>query len=571
MSAVFLLFFSVLIRMVWPRIKPDTPWICPVLALVLPFCAGGFHIATAAALSLILTLALREEMRNSNIFRIFFNPCVICTAVLFTAYCITPLWAADKGMAVFALPKYLPLVLYILLVMQAEQDISQKALDLIPWSGCLMTILSALAACIPALHPHVTVNGRLAGFFQYPNSFAAFLLAALIIQALRIGKKSDFLLTLVPVIGIVLSGSKTVFVLMILFMAVIALLRRQKLLTVTLGAALICGLCAGFLADAFGTLANADRFTDIRTSSGTFLVRLLYFRDVLPTILAHPLGIGYLGYPSIEGSIQTGRYYVTYIHNEFLQLLLEVGWIPGIAMAFALLMPVFSGKTGTAHRLILMAVLAHCMLDFDLQFCLFWIILLSCTPLRSGREYRITARNAALVCTALLSAAALWLGCGDFLYRAEKPDLSLRITPFHTDALAYQMSVSEDAREMDDLADQILALNPTHSLAFSGKANAAFSRGDISAMIRYKESEIQTSRYSTNAYCDYFDKLHMAMQAYLQAGNVSNAAYCRNKLLEIPQMMAAVSQQTHPLAYMTGDDSSLILPPEYTAILDQLR
>ena len=571
MSAVFLLFFSVLIRMFWPRIKPDIPWICPVLALVLPFCTGGFHIATAAALSLILMVAIQDEIRKNNIFRLFLNPAAVCTAVLFLAYCATPLWAADKGMAVFALPKYLPLVLYALLVMQSEQNISQKTLDLIPVCGCLMTILSALAASFPALHPHVTVNGRLAGFFQYPNAFAAFLLAALIIHSLRIRKKTDFLLALVPVIGIVLSGSRTVFVLMILFMAGIALLRRQKLLTMTLGAALICGLCAGFLADAFGTLANADRFTDIRTSSGTFLVRLLYFRDVLPSILANPLGIGYLGYPAIEGSIQTGRYYVTYIHNEFLQLLLEVGWIPGIAMAFALLIPVFSRKTAAAHRLILMAVLAHCMLDFDLQFCLFWIILLSCTPLRSGRELCITARNTALVCTALLSAAALWLGCGDFLYRAEKPDLCLRLTPFHTDALAYQMSVSEDARGMDALADKILSLNPTHSLALSGKANAAFSRGDISAMIQYKEAEIQASRYSADAYCDYFEKLYMAMQAYLQSGNVSNAAYCRNKLLEIPQMMAAVSQQTHPLAYMTGDDSSLILPPEYTAILDSLH
>ena len=571
MSAVFLLFFSVLIRTVWPRIKPDIPWICPILALALPFCAGGFHIAASAALSLILTLAVWEEMRYNNIFHLFLNPAAVCTAVLFLAYCVTPFWAADKGMAVFALPKYLPLVLYVLLVMQSDRDISQKTLDLIPGCGCLMTMLSALASCIPALHPLVTVNGRLAGFFQYPNSFAAFLLAALIIHILKLRKKSDFVLTLVLVIGIVLSGSKTVFVLMILFMAAIALLRRQKLLTGILGIALICGLCAGFLADAFGTLSNADRFTDIRTSSGTFLVRLLYFRDVLPSILANPLGIGYLGYPAIEGSIQTGRYYVTYIHNEFLQLFLEAGWIPGLAMAFALLMPVFSRKNAAVQRLVLMAVLAHCMLDFDLQFCLFWILLLSCTPLRSGRELRITARNTALVCTALLTAAALWLGCGDFLYRSEKPDLCLRLTPFHTDALTYQMSVSEDAREMDDLADKILALNPTHSLALSGKANAAFSRGDISAMIRYKESEIQASRYSVDAYCDYFEKLYMAMQAYLQAGNVSNAAYCRNKLLEIPQMMAAVSQQTHPLAYMTGDDSSLILPPEYTAILDQLR
>lgn len=571
MSAVFFLFSAFLIRIFWPKIKPGIHWICPVLACALPFAAGGFHTATTAVLCLFLTIAVFEQICKNGTVYLWGNRTGVSILLLFIAYCITPFWAADKGMAGFAFSRYLPLVLYTLLIMQSPDEIRHHFLKMLPFCGCLMTIVSGLAVLFPKLYPYVTVNGRLAGFFQYPNSFAAFLLVGLIIQSYHASGKFSFPVILLLTAGIVLSGSKTVFVLLLLLMAAIVLVRHHKALTFKLAAALLCGLAAGFLADALGLLTNADRFTAISASSGTFLVRLLYFRDVLPTILAHPLGIGYMGYPAIEGAIQTGRYYVAYIHNGFLQLLLEIGWIPTVFLIFSLLSAALSRKTIEMHRFILLAILCHCMLDFDLQFPVFWIILLSCTNLRSGKQMVIKACKTVQFVSAILVAVALWLGCGDWLYRMERPDLTLRITPFHTDALTYQMSVSTDPDRMDQLADRILSFNPTHSLAFSAKANVAFSRGDVRAMIRYKENAIHASRYTTNEYCDYFQKLYTAMQFYLQAGDTESAAQCRKKLLEIPEMMAVVSQQTHALADLTGDDSTLVLPPEYEALLQQLK
>ena len=570
MNAAFFLFSSVLIRIFWPKFKPDVHWICPVLALALPFCAGGFHIATSAVLSAFLALALFEQIHHHYTVQLYINRNSISFLLLFIAYCVTPFWAADKGMAGFALAKYLPVIAFILLVMQ-QDDIRQKTLDLLPACGCFMTAASALAACIPALRPYVTVNGRLAGFFQYPNSFAAFLLVALIVHIFCSRPKHQFLASLLLVIGIVLSGSKTVFVLMVLFMIAAVSVKGQSRLAMILGSALICGLAAGLLANALGLMSNADRFTDIRTSSDTFLVRLLYFRDVIPTILSHPFGIGYMGYPAIEGAIQTGRYYVSYIHNEFLQLLLEVGWISALFIAFSFLSALFSPKTDQMHRFILLAVLAHCMLDFDLQFSVFWIILLCCVNIRSGKL--LPAFRSHIICflSIALTAVSLWLGCGDYLYRSGKPESCLSVTPFHTEALTYQMSISTDPHDIDAIADQILSLNSTHSLAFSGKANVAFSQGDIASMIRYKENAIQSSRYTTEEYCDYFNKLCTAMQAYLQAGDAGSAAFCRKKLLEIPELMAAVSAQTHPLADIIGDDSALVLPPQYAEVLQQLQ
>lgn len=566
MAAIVFFLGSVLIRLVWPRIKPEVHWLCPVAALALPFCAGGFHTATASVLSAILLLALLE----ARDLHFFVNPGSIALLALFAAACLTPLWAADRGMAVFALPRLLPLLLYMLLLMQ-PRDTGRQVLDLLPSCGCLMTLASCLGLLVPRLHSQLTVNGRLAGFFQYPNSYAAFLLAGLLVWFFRDRKKGDIAAALILMAGIVLSGSKTVFVLTLLFLTAATLATRKWDRGLLLGIALILGLGLGLLADTLSLLSNADRFTDIRVSSGTFLVRLLYFRDVIPTILSHPFGMGYMAYPAIEGAIQTGRYYVTFIHNGLLQQLLEYGWIPTLLLWGVFLARILSPKTPMVHRFLLAAILSHCMMDFDLQFAVFWILVLSCLDLRTGKHLSLRQRKLLSLGVSLLTAVSLWLGCGDCLYRFGRMDACLALTPFHTDALTYRMSQCEDPQTLEEQAGAILALNPTHSLAFSAKANVAFSRGDIRAMAEYKEAAIGSARYTTAEYCDYFQKLYTAMQLYLRSGDTASAETCRKRLLQIPNMMEAVSRKTHALAGMTGDDSTLVLPPEYAEILESLK
>lgn len=559
---------ALVLRLVWPRLRPGSHWLCPVLALALPFCTGGFHTGTAAALCLVLILALVEQLHKNNRIFLFQNPEALSLLAVFLAYCLTPLWAADKGMALFAIARYLPLVLFPLVLMQSKEDLSGDILKLIPLSGCLMTLTALVLLAFPGTRDQVTVNGRLAGFFQYPNTFAAFALAGLVLQSFR-PSRWDPLLFLILLTGIVLSGSKTVFVLTVVMLLAIMLLRREKALLLLIPC-LLCALGLGLLADRFGLLAQADRFTRIEATSGTFLVRLLYYRDALPTILRHPFGIGYLGYPAIEGTIQTGRYAVTYIHNGLLQLLLDIGWIPTALLALVLLRTLLSRKTAPDKRLLLLAILSHCMLDFDLQFPAIWVLILCCLDLTGGTALTCSSKGLPAFLAAMLTAVSIWLGTGDWLYRQGNVDVCLTLTPFHTEALATRLTTTGDAAQVDALADKILARNPTHSLAYSAKANAALSRGDIVSMIRYKEEAIRLSPYTTEEYCDYFQKLYWALDQFLQMGDLQSAAQCREKLLQIPGMMEEVSRRTSPLAWKTGDDPTLELPAEYQEVLQIL-
>lgn len=561
---------------IWMRSRHNEsadPMVFLWVSVVLPFAAGGFHTYISMITVVVLTGNLVWLVRKNKRLVCCCNLSSAALAVVTGGYCLCFLWAADRGMAVFAVVRYLPVLLYALTLMQYTPAERECALKLLPVSGAAMTTISCLLLLIPGMENYVTVNGRLSGFLQYPNTFAAFLLAGLILsnsKALR--GKQDAVVDMVLIVGIVLSGSRTGFLLLAVTLLGILWIHKESRRLLMLAGSLGIGLVLALAATRMGVLRNADRFASISGTAGTFLVRLLYYKDAVPVILKHPLGVGYMGYRAVQGTFQTGRYNVSFVHNGFLQLLLDIGWFPALLLAAALLRALFSRHTPAEKRLLLFVVLSHCMLDFDLQFFLIWVILLSSMELDSGRKLwlRKGKTMGAALCT-LQVLLCLWLGTGDLLYSTGRTQACLALTPFHTDALSSELLEISAPDKLDAAADRILELNPTHSLAASAKANAAFSQGKIGDMIRWKEMAIGFSPYAEAEYCDYFEKLYTTMQMYLQAGDEASAYYCAKKLCGIPEMMERISERTDPLAYRTGDDMLLTLPKEYRLLLEQIQ
>lgn len=537
------------------------------LLLILPFLAGGFHTSVAIVTTPVLLISLIQIFRKQGFLKTDLNLQSIACFAITLGYCITPLWAADRGMAIMGILRFIPLPLLVLLLMQYTQTEKLQFLHYLPISGVIMTLLSCLLWLFPATQDYVTVNNRLSGFLQYPNSFAAFLLVGIAVQGGKeYHKISDWLMNLTLIVGIILSGSRTGVLLLFFALLVIAAFRKKIHPLFILALTVVgVGICGTLL------LRSEQQITFLGRDIGSLFVRILYYKDAFPAILRHPFGLGYMGYRALETTFQTSRYTVSFVHNGLLQLLLDIGWIPTFLLLIAVCKTLLFSKTAPACKIVLLVLSAHCLIDFDLEFFLFWAILLLCMDFEDGRVYLLKFRKStATAITAVILGVCFWLGLGELLYQSGNTNAALKITPFHTDALASELKRAADPDELDSLADQILTLNPTHALAYSAKANAAYARGQVLDMIHYKEKVLTLTPYTTEEYCDYIEKLYTVLELYVQNGDMESASYCLAKLFAIPDMVEAVGARTDPLADKTSNDTELILPDTYQSLLSEL-
>lgn len=528
----------------------------------LSFAAVGLYYEWGSAL---VSIALLVYLARKKQLTLRLNPAFLAAAAITLFYAVGWLWAVDSGVAAWGGVKHLPVLLFALCLMQEEKDARLRLLRDIPWMGAAMVLLTFPLQFVPLFSRMFSVSGRLAGLFQYPNTFACFLLLGLEVLLLEREKPTWRRLGcgILVLFGLLQTGSRAVLVMTLPLLLVCLLLRKDKktALWALAGGAVAAALAFGVTALGVG---GADRVTEVTGEASTLLGRLLYWKDALPQILRHPLGLGYLGYYFTQGSFQTGVYSVRWAHNDLVQLLLDVGWLPAIAAVWAAVQSLLSRRVCALRRMVLLTLLGHCMFDFDLQFAAMYFIVLLCLDWEGGKEKRLQLKKALSVpAAAVLSALCLWIGATSTLSYEGYPDTALKLWPWDTFSRMTQLQQIEDAAALDTAAQQILQQNGSVALAWDARALAAYARGDFGAMMEYKRQAIALSRYTPETYIDYFHRLQMGVSLYTQAGDTASAAICQKEILAIDSMVRQVLDETDPLAWRIADKPELELPAEY--------
>ena len=129
-------------------------------------------------------------------------------------YLFVVLFAIDRGMALIGFLRQLSILMFLIILMQYNKQERNELLLLIPLLGIVMIGISVMGYFIPVMNKFFIVNQRIAGFFQYPNTFALFLLIGFVIlyKHKDVYAMNDVLL-LILLIGIVLTGSRIIYVL----------------------------------------------------------------------------------------------------------------------------------------------------------------------------------------------------------------------------------------------------------------------------------------------------------------------------------------------------------------------
>lgn len=553
--------------------KPLSPSGKPLFCLMyaLPFLVGGYHEWTSCLISLYLIGCLwYYRSRGISVFLPktlpFLTACVIAAG-----YGVSTLWAIDRGMAFWGFIKFLPLPLFCLALHPLSPEDRPSPAQILPVTGVCMTLLSFLLSRIGFLAPWFLVSGRLAGFFQYPNTFALYLLLGVVMTIEKTEgqwKRPVYLAVLLS--GIALSGSRTVFLLLLAVLVYYFLSRRDRSLRLTLAGLAILLLGGTILYTAVTEDVSAlGRYLTASFASSTLLGRLLYFRDALPVILSHPFGLGYMGYFYAQGTFQTGVYSVVHVHNDLLQILLDIGWIPSILLIASVAYTLRRSHREKTSPVLLIVLCLHCLFDFDLQYMSVALLLfLLLTPEKADSIHLPSKTVPTLIC-GLLGCLCLFFGAVTGLFYLKAYDAVLTLYPACTPARIELLTQADSIESMDQQADRILKTNKYVSIAWSAKARTAYTKGDFTNVMTASRRAIALAPYSNSVYLDYFDMLQTGIHLYAENGDTAGADYCRRELLAIPDMITAALERTTPLAWRITEKPELALPAEYQSALTQ--
>lgn len=543
-------------------------WIL-LLSLVL---SGGFNEYVGCVLSAIISVLLIVKIAQNRNLVVNINITSLSIAVITLLYLISCFYAIDSGMAFVGFLKFLPVLLYMLLLMQ-DKGIKEHLIALLPYVALALGVLSLVLMYIPITKDYFTVSDRLAGFFQYPNTFALFLLVGeLTALSKEKLKPIDIISVLLLIILLLFTGSRAVFILAVFSNVLIIFFRKGKKVKILLGIVVaVLAVAVLLMLPLFNNSEIFSRYFTISFTESTFVGRLLYYFDAFPLILRHPFGLGYMGYYYVQQSIQTGVYSVMFIHNDFLQLLLDVGWIPCLLFVVGIIKSFFRKGNSAGKRIILLTVFLHCLFDFDLQFISMFFILLLFLNYNDGKQLELKKGAVfvfSFVITGLLSlyfAVALGLAHFGFNQAADS------MFPGNTQNKVDLLIAEDDIVAQNEIADRIISQNEYVQIAYSAKARYAFSQGDFESLISYKNKIFQIAPFSYDEYEDYCYMLIQGIQLYKQAGDEYSTEVCEQQLLKTADRLDRLDDKLSNLGRKIVDQPKTDLPDDIVKYINSLE
>lgn len=537
-----------------------------LLAILL---TGGFQEYVSCAVSAMLSVGLIVKIVKQKHLRVQWDLLMITACVVAFGYGVSCLWAVDSGMAFIGFLKFLPIPLYLLSL--GQEDDPKQILTYLPYIAAVLAVLSAVAMQFEALSSLFSVAGRLAGVFQYPNTFALFLLVS---ELLLVKKKAfrwyDVAAALVLIGGLFYTGSRTVFVLF--FVANIALLfalgtkKRRVAMAAGIGGVMALVLLLWAFTDIL------DRYLAISLTESTFVGRVLYAVDALPLLLRYPFGMGYFGYSYVQTAAQSGVYSVAFVHNDWLQIALDIGVVPFVLCVVCAVMYFAKKHVPLTDKIIVATICLHALFDFDMQFVAMAMLFVLLMYTKEDKP-KIIKTSLALWQTlfALLALVSVYIGLALTLAHLGQHDVSQTLYPFNTREKLVMLEKETDIDAANTLADEILAQNTDCYVPYSIKSKYAYSKGSFVQVIENKRTALDLAPFVYEEYEEYAAMLMQGIAAYEKMGDSQSADYCKQELIALQKRLKACERQVSRLGNMIVDKPVTAFPEDIAQYIDGLE
>ena len=258
----------------------------------------------------------------------------------------------------------LPLYLLFFVTMQDKSAWYMRAFfGGIFWVALLGLISYMGGFIIPA--GVIEQSGRLQSTIQYANTTALLMLIGALYSAeyFVTTKKWRY-----PVYAagffccLYLTGSRTTFVLFFFILVLLVLSRMQrKMRLMAIG---------GITTALIGIIIAGGRVIRLSLTEPTLIERVITWQDGLSLAGQNPLfGLGIGNWQFEQFLYQSAPYGVRYVHNYYVQLMLDGGILAALLFGAVVLMCLWRGwKERNIHYYVVLAIVVHVLLDFDLAY-----------------------------------------------------------------------------------------------------------------------------------------------------------------------------------------------------------
>lgn len=514
--------------------------------------AGGYYEYIGAvlggAMSIMLVYIAIKFKTSKNV---CLNPGLLFSGLSVFFYIISCFYAVDSGMAFTGVVKKSVAFIFAVLILFINEMQRKKLIQLLPHMASIVCIAGAVGVAVSKVSAFVSglkdfsvvindciiKNGHFSGTFGYANTFALFMLLGIIVAVIKLNK-SDIINSVEIVVmfaGLWFSGSRFTLALLVFTVILILLnIDSNKIRAAVLVVIFFVGVVFGILfrsVDIIGKL-----FSD---NLSTLYDRLLYWQDALLLIKKHPFGMGYLGYYYEQTQIQTGAYTVRYVHNDILQMALDIGIVPVCIMGVIIVLALLNRKRDYIERILIFTIFVHCIFEVDFEYTsvmFIFVLLLSCSNEKIYERFAVSTTilkyNAVI-----LGMICIYMALPLSFYAAGNNSAALKTYPVYTDAAIAKLSKTRDMNEGKKLAEKILKQNDTVSTAYSKLAQAACQEKQINKLIEYEEKAIERNKFDKKVYVEYLSLLNdmLESESVGKSDNLTNMII--DKMKEVPNLI----------------------------------
>lgn len=125
--------------------------------------------------------------------------------------------------------------------------------------------------------------------------------------------------------------------------------------------------------------------------------------------------------------------------------------------------------------------------------------------------------------------------------------------------------------QVRDISEKIISHNKNVALAYDAQALIARNSGKYEQMISYKKEAVRAAKYNINEYYDYFRLLKSVLDSGNSKINPKQREVCIQALLEIPELMKSVENNSDPLAWRINDKPNLVPTEEMTEYIKKIK